>query len=359
MHQPDLADGAGRYTALVGDQYGISTGIPVYVPCGSLAAYQAAAGWSNFTNIQCDLGNIVFVDPAVKAICVDNWDANADGELSYAEAAAVTSLIPEGETNSAFYQNTSITSFNELQYFTGLEVINNEAFYHCRNLAQVTFSNSVISIMHRAFSGCQNLTSVTIPNSVIFIGQTAFGSCNLTSIVIPSSVTAIDDNPFSACSSLAQISVDEGNQAYSSPNNCNAIIETGTNTLVAGCKNTVIPEGVTTIAWAAFNYCNDLTGINIPSSVTRIGESAFRHCTGLTTLTIPSAVNYIGVNAFLYCTGLTEITVLAPTPPELDGYVFSTDMHPGLRALRIVGGLPDLRQWSALGRLHQHPMHGP
>ena len=306
--------------------YGISTGIPVYVPCGSLAAYQAAAGWSNFTNIQCDLGNIVFVDPAVKAICVDNWDANGDGELSYAEAAAVTSLIPEGETNSAFYQNTSITSFNELQYFTGLEVINNEAFYNCRNLTQVTFPNSVISIMHRAFSGCHNLTSVTIPNSVIFIGQTAFGSCNLTSIVIPSSVTAIDDNPFSACSSLAQISVDEGNQEYSSPNNCNAIIETGTNTLVAGCKNTVIPEGVTTIAWAAFNYCNDLTGINIPSSVTRIGESAFRHCTGLTTLTIPSAVNYIGVNAFLYCTGLTEITVLAPTPPELDGYVFSTDM---------------------------------
>ena len=306
--------------------YGISTGIPVYVPCGSLAAYQAAAGWSNFTNIQCDLGNIVFVDPAVKAICVDNWDANGDGELSYAEAAAVTSLIPEGETNSAFYQNTSITSFNELQYFTGLEVINNEAFYNCRNLTQVTFPNSVISIMRRAFSGCHNLTSVTIPNSVIFIGQTAFGSCNLTSIVIPSSVTAIDDNPFSACSSLAQISVDEGNQAYSSPNNCNAIIETGTNTLVAGCKNTVIPEGVTTIACAAFNYCNDLTGINIPSSVTRIGESAFRHCTGLSTLTIPSAVNYIGVNAFLYCTGLTEITVLAPTPPELDGYVFSTDM---------------------------------
>ena len=306
--------------------YGISTGIPVYVPCGSLAAYQAAAGWSNFTNIQCDLGNIVFVDPAVKAICVDNWDTNGDGELSYAEAAAVTSLIPEGETNSAFYQNTSITSFNELQYFTGLEVINKEAFYNCRNLTQVTFSNSVISIMHRAFSGCHNLTSVTIPNSVIFIGQTAFGSCNLTSIVIPSSVTAIGGNPFSACSSLAQISVDEGNQEYSSPNNCNAIIETGTNTLVAGCKNTVIPEGVTTIAWAAFNYCNDLTGINIPSSVTRIGESAFRHCTGLTTLTIPSAVNYIGVNAFLYCTGLTEITVLAPTPPELDGYVFSTDM---------------------------------
>ena len=306
--------------------YGISTGIPVYVPCGSLAAYQAAAGWSNFTNIQCDLGNIVFVDPAVKAICVDNWDANGDGELSYAEAAAVTSLIPEGETNSAFYQNTSITSFNELQYFTGLEVINNEAFYHCRNLTQVTFPNSVIAIMHRAFSGCHNLTSVTIPNSVIFIGQTAFGSCNLTSIVIPSSVTAIDDNPFSACSSLAQISVDEGNQEYSSPNNCNAIIETGTNTLVAGCKNTVIPEGVTTIACAAFNYCNDLTGINIPSSVTRIGESAFRHCTGLSTLTIPSAVNYIGVNAFLYCTGLTEITVLATTPPELDGYVFSTDM---------------------------------
>jgi hypothetical protein len=57
---------------------------------------------------------ITFADANVKAICVANWDTNGDGELSEEEAAAVTSL------GVVFKGNTEITSFDELQYFTGL-----------------------------------------------------------------------------------------------------------------------------------------------------------------------------------------------------------------------------------------------
>ena len=89
--------------------------------------------------------NITFVDATVKAICVANWDTNHDGELSYAEAASVTDL---GEV---FKSNEDIKSFNELQYFTGLAGIANQAFSGCRNLISVTIPNRVISIGEYAF----------------------------------------------------------------------------------------------------------------------------------------------------------------------------------------------------------------
>ncbi|MBQ4398394.1 MAG: leucine-rich repeat domain-containing protein, partial [Bacteroidales bacterium] len=214
--------------------------IPVYVPCGTKEAYQAAAGWNAFTNIVdlCDV--IVFADANVKAICVQNWDTNGDGELSYGEAAAVTTLIPDGASNSAF-RNTTITSFNELQYFTGLSSIETLAFHHCTSL---------------------------------------------TSVIIPSGVDAIGVNPFSYCPALESITVMAGNTVYDSRGNCNAIIETATNTLKAGCKNTVIPSEVTSIASGAFDYCTSLLSITIPSGVAFIDNYVFNQCSGLTSITV-------------------------------------------------------------------------
>ena len=103
---------------------------------------------------------ITFADANVKAICVQHWDKNGDGELSKEEAAAVTDL---GEV---FYNNSKIGTFDELQYFTGLKSIGDRAFYGCIGLTSVTIPNSVTSIGSDAFYDCDNLTSITIPNSV-------------------------------------------------------------------------------------------------------------------------------------------------------------------------------------------------
>ena len=137
-----------------------------------------------------------------------------------------------------------------------------------------------------------------------------FNRCSgLTSITIPNSVTSIGTSPFGGCDELTSIKVQEGNTKYDSRNNCNAIIETAANTLVTGCKNTVIPNSVTSIGERAFRSCSELTSITIPNSVTSIGEYAFYNCSGLTSIVIPNSVTSIGERAFYFCSGLTSVTI--------------------------------------------------
>jgi hypothetical protein len=84
--------------------------------------------------------------------------------------------------------------------------------------------------------------------------------------------------------------VENGNTIYDSRENCNAIIETATNTLIAGCQNTIIPNSVTSIGDRAFSGCSSLTSITIPNSVTSIGDYAFSYCSSLTHITLESSI---------------------------------------------------------------------
>ncbi len=387
-------------------------GVVTAVANGTAIITATTADGTNYT-AQCAItvsitDNISFVDDEVKALCVANWDTNGDGELSKAEAAAVTDL------SEVFRGHTTITSFDELQYFTGLVSIGNNAFYDCQGmisviipnsvtsigdnafiychslagmimpnsvtsigsyafcgcwkLTNVEISNSVTNISNSAFSGCSSLSSVIIPNSVTVISEHAFhGARNLTNVTIPNSVrtigreaffqcsglisvdipnsvriigasafqecsgiqsltisnsvTSIGESAFENCGGLMSISVDPDNPKYDSRDNCNALIETETNTLITGSSNTVIPNSVTSIGSVAFDGCYGLKSIVIPNSVTSIGNYAFLCCSGLTSLTIGNSVTHIGRMAFSGCSNLTSV-VIPKSVASLGGEAF-------------------------------------
>lgn len=147
-----------------------------------------------------------------------------------------------------------------------------------------TYSGKPVSaIDEQAFFQCKFIHSIDLPDSILSIGSKAFYGCsNLTSIILPARLTEIGTNAFGGCTSLVSISVDSGNSVYHSVGNC--LIETGTKTLIAGCKTSQIPTDgtVTSIVGYAFDSCQDLTSITLPDCIGNIGAYAFSKCTGLT-----------------------------------------------------------------------------
>lgn len=226
--------------------------------------------------------NILFADPNVKAICIQNWDTNHDDELSKAEAAAVTTL------GTVFKENADITSFDEFQYFTGVTSIGEMAFYNCTSLKSIILPPTITAIQRFGLCSCSSLEQIILPESLQTINQNAFNSSGLKTIFIPKNVNYILDGITGNCQNLVSIVVDSDNGKYDSRNGCNAILYNDDSdenneevVLLAGCKTTRIPEGVTKISSSCFYYQKTLTSIEIPSTVTQLGNRAFFCCSGL------------------------------------------------------------------------------
>lgn len=279
--------------------------VTLYVPTGSKAAYQAANYWKEFKEIVeagASSGNIVFASDKVKAACVAKWDTNSDGELSYAEAAAVTSLVDPKDFEDPFALLTDVESdftFDEFQYFTGVTSLTVDDF-DFENLTSIVLPNSIQRIEYGAFFKCKKLTSIHIPASVTYIND-----CE-NELVMP---------VFSSWS-LQTITVDPENTKYSSPTGSNVIIDKTSNTLIVGCRNTdfsKIPNTVTTIAISAFegvDFANP--AVNLPTSVNTIKSYAFKYSNIISiNLGELTQLTDIGITAFQECDGLTEVTLPA------------------------------------------------
>lgn len=222
--------------------------------------------------------------------------------------SGLTSIkIPNSVTSIgsfAFHECSGLTSITIPNQVTSIEQF---TFTNCRSLSSITIPNSVTSIGPYAFAWCTSLTSLTLSSNVESIMDNAFrGDSSLISLTIPSKVSVIGPYAFQECYGLTSMVVETGNKNYDSRENCNAIIETATNTLIAGCQNTVIPNSVTGIGENAFYYCLTLTSIVIPSSVKSIGKWAFLDCRNLSTInSFVKNVFETGEEAFKYCKNAT------------------------------------------------------
>ena len=235
--------------------------------------------------------------------CGVDESTKTNGNLSSLDLSEA-SIVAGGSTyyTSKYSPNIICTTLNN--------VLGKYTFYQCSKLTSLTMPPNVTSIGGSAFEGCSGLKSIIIPKSVTDIGQDAFLGCEgLTSVTIPNSVISIAERSFSSCNGLIIMDVEKGNTKYDSRNGCNSIIETATNTLVAGCKNSTIPNGVKTIGNSAFYNCCGLTSMIIPNSVTSIGNRAFMYCNNLKSVTLGNSVTTIGHAAFFECSGLNSLNI--------------------------------------------------
>ena len=297
-----------------------------------------------------------FKDYGIKTVTIGDGITSIGNFVFYGCSGLTKLTLPNSVTsigNNAFYECSGLTeltlpnSLESIEYFAfaycsglteltlpnSVTSIGSSAFGGCSGLTKLTLPNSLESIGEYAFSGCSGLTELTLPNSLTSIGRYAFAYCSglteltlpssvtsiekgafdgcsgLTELTLPNSVTSIGDGAFAYCSGLEKITVESENSRYDSRDNCNSIIETKTNTLIAGCKNSVMPNSVTSIGNGAFGGCSGLTELTLPNSLESIGWYAFSGCSGLTELTLPNSVTSIGWYAFSNCSGLTELTL--------------------------------------------------
>ena len=276
--------------------------------------YTSKEGWKNEKATPFDFGDRIWEDTDIYA----NWKSTAEYTLTGSMLPEEGVTFFEGDNLMRIYQNASgisekigdgkvVLEFRDKngKVVTGAAPPSNVTV----RVKEVVIGNNVSVIPNNAFKGCDSLISVTIGDSVTSIGEEAF----------------------SGCESLETITVDIGNSVYHSAGNC--LIETATKTLIAGCKNSVIPDdgSVTRIGNYAFYDCDSLTSVTIPDSVTSIGSYAFYGCTAKiiwgdnpsitnigssafkgylgTSISIPASVKSIGESVFYGCTLLTSVTI--------------------------------------------------
>ena len=232
--------------------------------------------------------------------------------------------FPKGSIGKeAFFECTGLENID----ISNTTALQDRAFMYCKNLKSVTASSNLKKIGAEAFLDCAKIPEFIIPDGVKIIESSAFDGCiSLKEMTIPASVTNIGTCIFSN-TRLEKITVDEANEYFYCGEGVNAIItkkeikgvpcgndehyneDHDAFVLIAGCKNTIIPDNVKKIDDCAFYKITGLSKLDIPSGVVRIGDMAFSGCTSLKEINIPDTVSRIGIKTFEKCDALEKITV--------------------------------------------------
>ena len=253
---------------------------------------------------------------------------NGPNNISNFSVAEGNQNFSSPEDSNVLLQGTKlILGLNRAIIPVGTTIIGSDAFVNCTGINDIAVPEGVTTIEGGAFAW-SSLSNIVLPSTLTTIENDAFAGCyDLYSFTLPKSVVSYGDGSegglgaLKDCGDLTSIKVEEGNTRYDSRDNCNAIIETATNTLVSGCKNTVIPNTVTIIGHQAFRGIN-LSDFEIPNGITTIGERAF-WSSSLTSVKIPSSVTKIGELAFENCDVLISVSVDIETPLAITANTFT------------------------------------
>jgi hypothetical protein len=241
----------------------------------------------------------------------ENCNAIIETATNMLISGCQNTVIPSSVTSLGMWAFGGCTGLTSIDLPPALRKIPNYAFYQCTGLTSIDIPETVTEIGYDAFRGCTGLTTIDLPASLGIIEHGAFSeNPNLISLEIPSNVYYIYTGVLlMSGASLTSLKVASDNQYYDSREDCNAIIRTSTNELIAGCQNTVLPTTVTSIAESAFSGCVGLTSFEIPGTITNIGGGAFLRCTNLERVTIPNTITTIPRLAFAHCEKLKCVTI--------------------------------------------------
>ena len=235
--------------------------------------------------------NISFTHSLVKTICVQNWDTDGDGELSKEEAAAVKSL-------GTVFRGQQITMFDELQYFTGLTAIDDNAFNNCYLLTTIKLPSTIQKIGENAFTDCRELYNLEIPTATTEIGQSALAGCKFLSVTVASG------NKMFVAEDMMLYQKDKYGQQIETLFWCSPLKE----------GSPAINSAVTALADNCFYQCTYIKSVELPQSVKTLGSGVFVKCANLENVSMGQNVETIGEGCFNATPKLLSIKVNAQNP---------------------------------------------
>lgn len=336
-----------------------SAGVVTAVATGSatITATTISEGYTAECSVVALDNNIHFADNVVKSICVANWDTDHDGELSYPEAAAVKSI------GSVFNSKTTITSFDEFKYFTGVTSLYYE-FEYCNNLMTISIPESVTDIGGYALYGVHHVyfTGLTVPHFDKYSDdEDEYYACFSDYAVIhvrPEVYLSFLPAP-TKDKYVKTVVVDVPNNEVWYISNNNSVLDISTyaeptpfganlisNTYSDGIGKMVFDAPVSQVGRNAFMVNERLTSVFLPESVTYVSSTAFGYCTMLNCVVLPLSLERIGRAAFEHC-GLQYI-VLPPQSRIIDDSSFPS-LNPSLIPFNLSSNMSYVyqnNQWS-------------
>lgn len=172
----------------------------------------------------------------------------------------------------------------------------------------------IVTVGSWAFAGCESIKTLVIPDEFVSLEKNSFYNCsNLESVFIGANVASISEwEVFSSCESLQTFSVSTDNCVFYAEGNC--LIDKTSQTVVYGCKDSIIPNEIKRIGACAFSEIDTLENIVIPESVSDIGSFAFFKATSLREVYLEDNIEHIGESAFGECPELVIYCELTSKP---------------------------------------------